>query len=128
MTQPRPLLVVLLLLASCGGSGSDPYQAAVDQANEKEAEARAAGVLSPCADVSQCGVLSFQNPSGGCLSLSYKPYSLVSPTAAAASAAASEQNALARQALALVPSSGISCPAVLPAPPVLTCAAGSCGP
>ena len=85
-------LFAFVALAACGGSDSDPYQEAVSAANKKEAEARAAGVTSPCADTSQCGVLTFQSPTPTCANWSYKPYSLVSPTAAAASAAAQEEN------------------------------------
>ncbi|MBI3349025.1 MAG: hypothetical protein HY020_17670 [Burkholderiales bacterium] len=114
-------------LAACGGGGSDRYQEAIDAANKKEAEARAAGVTSPCATVSQCGVLTFQSPMPSCSNWSYKPYSIASPSAAAASAAAAEQNVLARQALALAPASGTVCPAVVPPVPVLTCVANTCG-
>jgi len=121
-------VVVLVVLAGCGGSDSDPYQEAVNTANKKEGEARAAGTASPCTAASQCGLLTFQNPSPTCVNWTYKAYSLVSATAAAASAAASEQNVMARQALALAPPSGVVCPAVVPQPPALTCIAGTCGP
>ena len=121
-------LFAYVALAACGGSDSDPYQEAVSAANKKEAEARAAGVTSPCADASQCGVLTFQSPTPTCVNWNYKTYSLASPTAAAASAAAQEQNVLARQALVLAPPSNIACPAVVPAVPVLTCVASTCGP
>ena len=128
MSIQRLSLFAFVALAACGGSDSDPYQEAVSAANKKEAEARVAGVTSPCADTSQCGVLTFQSPTPTCANWSYKPYSLVSPTAAAASAAAQEQNVLARQALILAPPSNIGCPAVVPPVPVLTCAASTCGP
>jgi len=118
---------LLVVLAACGGSDSDPYEEAVAAANKKEAEARAAGATSPCSDVSQCGVLTFQSPSHICVNWTYKPYSLVSSNAAAASAAAQEQNVLPRQALVLAPPSNIFCPAVVPPVPVLTCVASTCG-
>jgi hypothetical protein len=127
MSIQRLPLLAFVALGACGGSDSDPYQEAVSAANKKEAEARAAGVTTPCADTSQCGVLTFQGPQT-CGNWSYKPYSLVSPTAAAASAAAQEQNVLARQALLLAPPSNIFCPAVVPPVPVLTCVASTCGP
>lgn len=128
MTKQLTPLLVVVLLASCGGSGTNAYIEAVDLANKKEAEARAAGVASPCSDVSQCAVLTFQSPLPICEIWTYKSYSLVSPTAAAASAAAVQQNVLARQALALAPPSNVSCSAVVPSAPVLTCSASTCGP
>jgi len=128
MSMQRLSLLGILALAACGGSGSDPYQVAVSAANKKEAEARAAGATSPCTAVSQCGLLTFQSPTPTCENWIYKPYSLISPAAAAASAAAQEQNVLARQALVLAPPSNISCAAVMPPAPVLTCVANTCGP
>ena len=128
MSIQRLSLFASAALVACGGSDSDPYREAVSAANKKEAEARAAGVTSPCANTSQCGVLTFQSPTPTCLNWSYKPYSLVSPTAAAASAAAQEQNVLTRQALVLAPASNIACPAVVPPVPDLTCVANTCGP
>ena len=121
-------LVALGALAGCGGSDLDPYQEAVNTANKKEVEARAAGAASPCMAASQCGVLTFQSPTPTCASWSYKVYSLVAPSAAAASAAASEQNVLARQALVLAPPSNVVCPAVVTQPPVPSCMASTCGP
>jgi hypothetical protein len=118
--------LALAALAGCGGSDSDPHADAVAAANDKEAEARAVAAVSPCATVAQCGVLKFQSPTSTCANWSYKPYSLVSPTAAAASAAAAEQNALARNALALGPASDTACPAVVPREPVLSCTANTC--
>ena len=78
------LLLGLGSLAACGGdSGSDDYQLAVDQANAKKAEAVALAPASPCNAVAQCANLAFSDPNGHCFTASYKPYSLVSPTAAA---------------------------------------------
>jgi hypothetical protein len=118
--------VVLVALAACGSSGSDDYQAAVDAAVAKEDQARALGVDSPCVEVAQCGVLEF-SPVASCGSWSYKPYSRVSATAAAASAAAAEQRELASRAVSLGPPSDTACPAVVtPRPPTLSCAANHC--
>lgn len=118
----------LAILAACGGSTSEQHQEAVDQANRKEAEARAAGVASPCANVSQCGVLVFLNPSVTCPSFTYRPYSLLSSTAAAASAAAQQQVVLAALAISLAPPAQITCIPFVALPPVLTCVANACGP
>lgn len=127
LSAQRLSLVALVALAACGGSDSDPYQEAIAAANKKETEARADGATAPCADASQCGVLTFQSPAPTCVNWSYMPYSIVSATAAAASAAAQEQNVLARQALALAPPSNIACPAAIPPVPVPTCVASTCG-
>lgn len=132
MSIKRLSIFALVALASCGGGGFGPdsdaaYQQAVSAANNKESEARTAGTASPCAAAIQCRVLTFQSPTPTCPGLSYKPYSLVSPTAAAASAAASEQNVLARQSLALAPPSNGVCTAVVPPVPVLSCVANTCG-
>lgn len=118
----------LAMLVACGGSSSEQYQEAVDQANRKEAEARAAGVAAPCANVSQCGILVFLSPSATCPTFRYKPYSLVSPSAAAASAAAQQQIVLAAWAVSLAPPSEITCIPFIAIPPVLSCAANACGP
>lgn len=128
MALRHTVFLSLAMLCACGGSASHQRQELIDQANKKEAEARAAGVVSPCADVSQCGILPFLSPSASCPSWTYKPFSLVSPSAAAASAAAQQEIVLAALAIALEPPSGIGCPAFIALPPVLTCAANACGP
>lgn len=111
-------------LASCGGS--DSYADAVAAAHDKEVEARAAAAVSPCTTVAQCGTLKFLSPAYSCDFWAYKPYSLVSPSAAAASAAAAEQNALARQAIAAGPGLNGSCPVAATPVPVLSCTANAC--
>ena len=131
MRSTRSHLAPALLavtLAACGGSDSDDAQKWIDRADAKEAEARAAGVASPCADVSQCAVLGFLDPRASCSTWTYKPYSLVSSTAAAASAAAHEQNALAAEALMRQSDGHTVCPASVATPPALTCVANACGP
>lgn len=132
MPTVRPLaaFVVPLALVACGGS-SDAERAddAIARANAKEAQARAAGVVSPCASAAQCGSLVFLNPNPSvCGTLTFKTYSTVSASAAAASAAASEQVVLALQARALAADSTVACPAVVETPPALACSANACGP
>ena len=128
MTLRHAALLSLPILVACGGSTSEQHQQAVDQAHQKEAEARAAGVASPCANVSQCGVLVFLSPSATCPTFTFKAYSLVSPTAAAASAAAQQEVVLAALAVSLAPPSEITCIPFIAVPPVLTCTANTCGP
>ncbi len=123
-----PALLSLAMLVACGGSSSEQHQEAVDQARQKEAEARAAGVASPCANASQCGILVFLNPSVTCPTFTYKPYSLVSTSAAAASAAAQQEVVLAALAISLAPPSQITCIPFIAVPPVPTCVANACGP
>ena len=125
--RAEPFVISLALLAGCGGaSDTSAYQQAVDAANAQEAQARSLAADSPCQQASQCGTIAFLAPTGNCASLSYKAYSLVSPTAAAASAAAIQQQTLASQARALAPSSGIQCGAMVVAPPQLACNASTC--
>lgn len=128
MALRHPAFLSLAILVACGGSTSEQHQEAVDQAKGKEAEARAAGVASPCANVSQCGVLVFLNPSVTCPSFTFKTYSLLSSTAAAASAAAQQQVVLAALAISLAPPAEITCIPFVALPPVLTCVANACGP
>jgi hypothetical protein len=128
MADRRLLLSSVLLLAACGGgSDSDPYQQAVDAANQAEAQARMLGVASPCQQSSQCGVLTFMEPTG-CPRPSYQVYSLISSSAQAASAAASEELTLAAQAMALNPQPPGPCPNVIIVPPVPVCVANTCQP
>jgi hypothetical protein len=126
----RFLLTVLIaaLLAGCGGGSDDAsaYERAVDLANAKEAEARALAVDTPCNDGSQCGTVAFTVPTDPCGMWIYKPYSLVSPTAAAAKQAADEQRELAAHARELGPLQGIACIAIFKLPPALTCVASKC--
>ena len=115
------LLLGLGSLAACGGdSGSDDYQLAVDQANAKKAEAVALAPASPCNAVAQCANLAFSDPNGHCFTASYKPYSLVSPTAAA------EQRSLGQHAVSVAPPPITSCVASITAPPKLACVANTC--
>ena len=80
--------VVIATLTACGGGGSDQsaYQQALAIADAKEAEARLLAVDAPCEQVSQCDSVGFTDPRAPCGMWSFKPYSLVSSTAAAAKA------------------------------------------
>lgn len=125
----RPALAALVSFSLCAcGSGSDDsdHDQAIDAAQGQEAEARALAALSPCASVSQCGNLAFLQPDGNCPDWRYQPYSLVSATAGAASAAAAEQQVLAREARSLAPPSDIACVAVITPAPTLACVASTC--
>ena len=127
MTKTTLLALMALSLASCGGdSGSDDYQMALQQAAAKRTEAISLAPASPCNAVAQCASLQFVTPAGHCGSVSYQPYSLVSPTADAASAAAADQRALAARALTLAPPPPTACTTVVEAPPTLGCVANAC--
>jgi len=121
-------VAALISLAACGGgSASSEYQQAVDLANAKETEARALAVETPCSDASQCGTVAFLDPVKVCPFFTYKPYSLVSPSAQAASAAAAQQQSLADEAHRLDPASSVtSCPPPLQNPPPIACVASKC--
>jgi len=120
-------IVAALVLSACGGgSNDDEYGATVAAANSKEAEARALGTESPCSQVQECGTLAFLQPAPVCSGWTYKPYSLVSASAGAASAAAAQQVALAGRARVLAPSTDILCPAVVEPAPTLACVTNTC--
>jgi len=119
----RWVVLAGIILASCGG-GSNGYQELVNEANAKEAQARVLATTAPCSSVDQCGMLVFYPVSGSCNCPALQPYSLVSATAAAASAAATEQASLAGQALSLSGDPPFAC--FCAAPPRLACVASQC--
>jgi len=121
------LALMALSLAACGGdSGSDDYQMAVRQADARQAEAIALAPASPCNAVQQCASLRLVDAHGHCGAASYRPYSLASPTADAASAAAADERALAIHAISLAPPPVVACTTAVVAPPTLGCVANTC--
>jgi hypothetical protein len=127
MIKSTLLALLALTLASCGGdSGSDDYQMAVQQADAKQAEALSLAPASPCNAVQQCANLQLVSAHGNCGTVSYHPYSLASPTADAASAAAADERALAMHAISLSPPPTVACIAAIVAPPTLGCVANTC--
>jgi len=120
--------LALASLASCGGgsggSSTDDYQEALDQANAAQAQAVTLAAASPCDAAQQCGVLSLTQPAGHCAVASYRPYSLVSPTAEAASAAAADERTLAARAVSLSPPT--ACSQAIQVPPSAVCVAHTC--
>jgi ABC-type phosphate/phosphonate transport system substrate-binding protein len=127
MTKAPLLALMALSLASCGGdSGSDDYQMAVQQADAKQAEAISLSPASPCNAVQQCASLQLVAPEGHCGAPYYRPYSLATPTADAASAAAADERALALHAISLAPPPIVACAAAGVAPPTLGCVANTC--
>ncbi len=128
MLRTSLLALTLAALASCGGDSavSDDYQATVQQASDKQAEAIALAPASPCNAVAQCANLSFVIPNGHCSTQAFHPYSLASPTAAAASAAAAEEQTLALHAVDIAPPPPQACAASIQLPPRLACVANTC--
>jgi hypothetical protein len=132
MVRPSLCALAWVSLAACGGgaspdaSNSNDYQMAVDAAGAKQAEAVSLAPASPCNAVQQCANLTFVEPMGHCSALSYRPYSLASPTADAASAAAAEERALANHAVAIAPPPPTACTAAITLPPNLACMASTC--
>lgn len=132
--RPAPGPAALLLtvaLGACGGGGldgdADAWAEAAARADRQEAEARRLGVAAPCASDAQCGVMVFMRTEPSCTPLKYHVYSLVSPTAAAASAAAERQIQLAFVAYGLASTEEISCPGLAGwIPPVPECRADAC--
>lgn len=129
MRQGNLFGLIVIVLAGCGGgAGPEPdrHQQAVDQANQMEATARGLGVASPCQQDKQCGLLTFLEPTA-CPTQTYQIYSTISATAVAAASAASQQIALAQQAIALNPNAPQPCPlSPVRAPPVPVCLANVC--
>ena len=118
---------VLVSLASCGGdAGTDDYQRAVDQANAKQAQAITLAPASPCQAVQQCANLALIAPEGHCPAPSYRPYSLASATASAASAAAADERSLAIRAISMAPPPIVACTAAIIQPPGLACVSNTC--
>jgi len=99
---------------------------AVEQAQAKQAEATSLSPASPCNAVQQCASLPLVSPQGSCGAPHYRPYSLVSPTADAASAAAAQERTLAGHALSLAPGTVVACTSVVVAPATLGCVANTC--
>lgn len=121
--------VTVALLAGCGGgdgSESAAYQQVVGAAVAKEAQARLLAAEVPCDQTSQCGVVFFTDPKNQCATPVYKPYSLVSVTAAAAKAVSDQQLALAAHARELSPQPLVACPDYFSLPPVLACVESRC--
>jgi hypothetical protein len=106
------LLLCSLLLTSCGGSDQlfvsgptqeEQYQALLTQAGQSMTEAQALAAREPCNTSSQCSSLVLQSQVTPCPFRTVIDYSLISPTAEAASAAASRYNTLQMQAKAIAP-------------------------
>lgn len=120
--------LALATLAACGGdAGPDDkaYRQAVAQAQDKQAEATALAVTSPCSEDAHCANLQFYDPAAHCADPSYKPYSLTSPTAAAASAAAADERAKAAYAISIQPAT-YACTQAIVAPPKVGCVVNTC--
>ena len=126
MLKNALLALALSSLASCGGDSASEsdYQQAVDQANAASAQAIALAVPTPCNATPQCAILTLAVPSGRCAIPDYHAYSLVSPTADAASAAAANERVLAEHAASLSPAA--ACPASIERPPTAACVSNTC--
>ena len=126
MLKTTFIALALVSLASCGGDSSndDGYEQALAQANTAQAQAIALAVPTPCNAAAQCAVLTLTSASGHCAVPDYHAYSLVSPTADAASAAAPNERLLAEHAVSLSPQA--ACPDSITVPPTATCVANTC--
>ena len=118
-------LASLASLASCGGdSTNDEYQQALAEENAAQAQAVSLAASSPCNAPTQCGVLTLSIASDRCEVPQYLVYSLVSPTADAASAAAANERSIADRVVTLGQPS--ACVASIPVPPTPACSANAC--
>ena len=125
MLKTAYFALALVSLASCGGdSTNDEYQQALDQENAAQAQAISLAASSPCNAAAQCGVLTLSLASDRCEVPQYHVYSLVSPTADAASAAAANERSLADRVVSLGPPS--ACIDAIQLPPTPACVANTC--
>lgn len=100
----------------------------VDQAEAKRKEVEALAVDGPCETDDQCGTLTLEPTYLGPMALQQSlDYSLVSPTATGAFAAAAEYNQLALQAQAIAPPDNSMCACMSTVwPMLLRCVARKC--
>lgn len=118
-------LALTAALAGCGGdSGADDAAALAQQAATEKANAEALAASSPCSATPQCGRLALATATGSCVISDYRAYSLVSPTADAASAAAARNVALAQRSADVSPPTPCSQAIVAPGTPA--CVASAC--
>jgi hypothetical protein len=112
----RPLACALFVLLICQGCGGTPkeepipiqseYERLIEEASAKRNQVEALIQDTPCTEHSHCSTLTL-NAGLPCAQREYV-YSLISSTASAASAAASEFNSLSIRASALQPPSNVS--------------------
>ena len=104
------LATVSILLGCGGGNEPDPepqtteYQQLLRLANLKQAEASLLASKEPCSEAAQCSSLVLSDNFKPCSTSTTIDYSLASPTASAASAAAAEYNSLTLRASTIAPS------------------------
>ena len=110
-----PFCFALVLQACGGGSNNDPDTPAQPESEQlrnqtaiKAQEVEALVETTPCSASSQCQTLVLQPKSPPCFFSRRLDYSTASPKANAASAAATEYNALSARAFDLEPPSNVS--------------------
>ncbi len=106
------VLMAAAFVQACGGSATEElvpvkseYERLRDQAAAKSVQVQGLVATTPCTESSQCASLILQSQLPPCFFTQRYDYSLVSPTAGAASAAAAEYNALSERAYAIQPPS-----------------------
>ena len=101
-------------LCSCGGGGGDPltFDAAVALAQQSRATAKSFALANlACTADADCTSIGLLDERSACLPSEAVPLSLLSPTAAQAQRAASDQNGFAQQAFVLSNRPPPPCPA-----------------
>jgi hypothetical protein len=108
-------LLTALFLQACGGTATEEpamvqseHERLRDEAAAKLLQVRALVENTPCTQSSQCSSLTLQPQLPPCFFNERYDYSLISPTANAASAAAADYNSLSERAYALEPASNVS--------------------
>lgn len=88
-------------------SAKGEYESLIEAAAAKRREAEALLASGPCKSAAQCAVLRFDSLEP-CGTVAHQAYSLVSATAKAAKAAATDYAALAQQARAMLPAEAVA--------------------
>ena len=108
-------LLTAATLQACGGTAAEEplpvvseYERLREEAAAKSLQVQALVDPTPCTQSSQCSSLTLQPQLPPCFFNQRYDYSLVSPTASAASSAAGEYNSLSARAYALQPPSNTS--------------------
>jgi hypothetical protein len=115
-----------MVFSACGGADGPTYEELLARADALEVEARSLGTSTPCTSQAQCGILTFTSALPVCTTNSFKAYSIVSPTASQAAAAAEQQRILASKALAVSPYPPRPCPAISSPSPIAMCVDSTC--
>ncbi len=126
MTTLLAVPATLFAIGACNGESSAQSVAQLRiQAAQAKVEALKLAVATPCGSDSECSVVALDDEDNACRWLSYSAYSLVSPTAGRAEAAAARERELAAETRVRA-GQAVACPQILVAPQRAICQANRC--